>query len=89
MLRLLVKRVALYSCKGTELLEKCFYLLVGKCYHFYFFPPHSPYHAITSYLSSSMTTLIPRTSIMALNMRMSWACSSMCVVMSASWIAPL
>lgn len=44
MLRLLVKRVALYSCKGTELLEKCFYLLVGKCYHFYFYPPH--YHPI-------------------------------------------
>lgn len=39
MLRLLVKRVALYSCKGTELLEKCFYLLVRKCYHFYFYPP--------------------------------------------------
>lgn len=38
MLRLQVKRVALYSCKGTELLEVCFYLLVGKCYHFYFFP---------------------------------------------------
>lgn len=39
MLRLLVKRVALYSCKGTELLEKCFYLLVGKYYHFCFYPP--------------------------------------------------
>lgn len=36
MLRLQVKRVALYSCKGTELLEVCFYLLVGKCYHFCF-----------------------------------------------------
>lgn len=45
MLRLLVKRVALYSCKGTELLEKCFYLLVGKCYHFYFYPPPH-YHPI-------------------------------------------
>lgn len=88
MLRLLVKRVALYSCKGTELLEKCFYLLVGKYYHFCFYP-HSLYHPITPYLFPSMTTLIPRTSIMALNMRMSWACSSMCVVMSASWIAPL
>lgn len=39
MLRLQVKRVALYSCKGTELWEKCFYLLVGKCYHFCFYPP--------------------------------------------------
>lgn len=87
MLRLLVKRVALYSCKGTELLEKCFYLLVRKCYHFYFYPP--PLSSNPPYLFPSMTTLIPRTSIMALNMRMSWACSSMCVVMSASWIAPL
>lgn len=88
MLRLQVKRVALYSCKGTELWEKCFYLLVGKCYHFCFYPPFS-ITSNTPYLFSSMTTLIPRTSIMALNMRMSWACSSMCVVMSASWIAPL